>query len=316
MLNRKAAAVISVFAGAVYLLHLPQAWADEGHTDVDSCESAWICAIVEMPGGGSGDTAGGGDRQPSGEGAVQDGKTCATGATEIPTRPGWDCRIRDVGTWSEYYGCWVRALDPQPSKSEPIWGGRTDGAIYHFVCLAENASAPTGGGMWWRETNPLDEVGPSAAAVAQQALSRMRLDGASIGSAPHAGSEGLVGMPVWLWTEQTPNTWGPISTTASAGGLSVTATASVKHITWAMGDGNSVTCTEPGTPYEQSYGKRESPDCGHTYSAVPGAGSYTITATSTWEITWAATNGESGTLPAETRVAETAIRIGELQVVN
>lgn len=41
-----------------------------------------------------------------------------------------------------------------------------------------------------------------------------------------------------------------------------------------MGDGATVTCTAPGTPYTPNYGAQPSPDCGHTYTR-PG----TLTAT-------------------------------------
>ncbi|MFK4120057.1 ATP-binding protein [Streptomyces longwoodensis] len=319
MLIRRASAVISVLVGIVCLLLPSQAWAhDGGGTDVGGCNSTWVCAGVDLPGhpggaGGGGGTNGG---TGGGGGSKGDGTTCETGAKE--RSPGWPCSIPGVGQWSESYGCYIRKLEPQPPKSDPVWQGHTTGAIYAFACMSQAHARPTpaDGFARWSETDPLGQNGPSAAELAQRALSMMRLDGAKIGSAPPAGAKGLVGMPVWLWTAQTPNTWGPISTTASAGGLSVTATAHVKSISWAMGDGTSVTCAKPGTPYEKSYGKRESPDCGHTYTKVPDGGSYNITATSIWVIDWTATNGETGTLPNETRTAGTAINIGELQVVN
>ncbi|MFF6979412.1 ATP-binding protein [Streptomyces sp. NPDC008343] len=320
--RRTATAVISALAGIVYLLLPSQAWADGGDTDVGSCNSAWVCAGVEVPGGngGGGSTGGGGGNTGGGGGGggTGDGKTCQSGAETVPGTAGWPCNIPGVGTWSQSEGCYVRKLDPQPPKSDPIWDGHTTGAIYAFACMAQVNALPTpaDGFARWSATDPLGQTGPTAAELAQQALSMMRLDGAKVGSAPPAGSKGLVGMPVWLWTAQTPNTWGPISTTASAGGLSVTATARVKSITWAMGDGSSVTCTKPGTPYKKSFGKQESPDCGHTYTKVPEGGSFKITATSTWVIEWTANNGETGTLPNETRNAATAINIGELQVVN
>lgn len=319
MLTRRATAVASALAGIVYLLLPSSAWADGGDTDVGPCDISWVCTGVEVPGGNGGGGGNGGSGGSGGNGGGKgDGKTCETGAKERPGSPGWECHIPGVGTWSEAHGCWIRKLDPQPPKSDPLWDGHTTGAIYGFACVSQINARPTpsDGFARWSETNPLGEQGPTAAELAQQALNKMRLDGAKIGSAPKSGSEGLVGMPVWLWTERTPNTWGPISTSAAAGGLSVTAKAHVKSITWSMGDGTSVTCTKPGTPYKKSYGKRESPDCGHTYSKVPKDGSYKVTATSTWAITWDATDGESGTLPNETRTADTTINIGELQVVN
>ncbi|MFC5148949.1 ATP/GTP-binding protein [Streptomyces aureoversilis] len=154
---------------------------------------------------------------------------------------------------------------------------------------------------------------PTAAELAQQAFSKMKLETPKLGSAPPPGSKGLIGMPVWMWVAKSDTTWGPQSTTASAGGLSVTVTAKVTGIDWNMGDGQSVHCATPGTPYDSSVGKKDSPDCGYRYTKV---GEYQITATTTWVVTWTATNGETGTLPNQTRSAQTTARVGELQVVN
>ncbi|MFJ8015016.1 ATP/GTP-binding protein [Streptomyces sp. NPDC096339] len=215
-----------------------------------------------------------------------------------------------VGDYDDRSSCYVQLTNPQPPKADPIWRGHTDGAIYTFVCVALTHS--TIGTMRWMASNPIQR-GPTAAQVAQEAFSRMRLDGAAIGSAPPAGAEGLVGLPVWLWTAQTPQTWGPQSTTAAAGDFSVTVTAKVKGIAWSMGDGTTITCTKPGTPYQQSFGKADSPDCGHRYTKV---GTHTITATSTWTVDWTASTGETGTIPDTTRTSTSTARIGELQVVN
>jgi hypothetical protein len=60
-----------------------------------------------------------------------------------------------------------------------------------------------------------------------------------------------------------PATFGPQILTASAGGVSITATAKVDRVVWDMGDGTSVTCTTPGTVYQDRFGFDMSPDCGH-----------------------------------------------------
>lgn len=305
-------AVFIAFLAVMAVLIQPTtpAWA-EGDPNVGHCNS-WVCGGVTVPGkpptggGGGGGTGGG-----TGGGGQGPGTTCATGATHNGIFP---CEIPGIGRWNDD-SCYIGLAIPQPPKSDPVWHGETTGAIYYHACMAQTHGLPNGqngGFMAWHATDPLG-TGPSAAQLAQQAFARMRLDGAQIGSAPPAGSEGLVGLPVWLWTAQSPQTWGPQAMTVSAGGLSVTVTAKVKGIGWSMGDGTTVTCTKPGTPYEKSYGKTDSPDCGHRYTKV---GSFTITATSTWTVDWTATNGETGTLPDTTRTSTTAARIGELQVVN
>ncbi|MFJ8015015.1 ATP-binding protein [Streptomyces sp. NPDC096339] len=281
----------------------------EGEPDVGHC-TRYVCGGVTVPGhpgepGGGGGSGGGG-------GGSGSGQTCATGATSYYQ---WPCHIEGIGTLDERKMCYIGLMHPQPPKSDPSWQGHTDGAIYYYACLAQTHGLPNGqngGFLQWHATDPLGG-GPSPAQLAQQAFDRMRLDGAQIGTAPPASSEGLVGVPVWLWTAQSPQTWGPQTMTVSAGGLSVTVTAKVKGIAWSMGDGTTITCTKPGTPYQQSFGKADSPDCGHRYTKV---GTHTITATSTWTVSWTASTGETGTIPDTTRTSTSTARIGELQVVN
>ncbi|MFD4371063.1 ATP/GTP-binding protein [Streptomyces sp. NPDC058486] len=153
------------------------------------------------------------------------------------------------------------------------------------------------------------------AVLAQRAVDRMVLRGPDIGITPKPGGMGLVGMPVYLWTARGPETYGPNSASASAGGVSVTATATVRRIVWRMGDGKTVTCTTPGTPYRPSYGDEPSPDCGHRYTRPSTAGSYHVVATSTWSIDWQATTGQSGRF-TQSRRSTVDIRVGELQAVG
>jgi hypothetical protein len=142
----------------------------------------------------------------------------------------------------------------------------------------------------------------------------MQLRAVSIGIVPEdvPGRVGIIGLPSWMWVEDPgQHTMGPITRTASAGGYSVTATAKVTKFVWNMGDGASVTCTGPGTPYSDSYGKQSSPTCGHTYIRP---GSYAVSATSYWEVAWAGI-GQTGVIPIDfTSTAN--ITMGEVQVLN
>ncbi|MEV8037855.1 hypothetical protein [Streptomyces sp. NPDC086182] len=86
-----------------------------------------------------------------------------------------------------------------------------------------------------------------------------------------------------------------------------------------MGDGTTVTCTTAGTPYKTEFGKKDSPDCGARYSepstSRPG-GSYHVTATSTWQVTWQVNGGgENGQIPL-TRSNAVDVQIAEVQVLN
>ena len=208
----------------------------------------------------------------------------------------------------------VGLADPQPPQTEEVWESHTDGAIY--LC-----EVPAGrGGMfvvgylipYWSLTAPA--APPEPETLAQQAFASMQLQAVRVGIVPEAraGSVGLVGMPNWMWVSAPdPQTFGPITRTASAGGWTVAATAKVATVSWDMGDGRVVTCAGPGTPYDVSYGAESSPDCGHTYTRQ---GDYTVRATSHWVVTWSGI-GQAGTILLDLTQA-TDVTIGEAQVLT
>jgi hypothetical protein len=179
------------------------------------------------------------------------------------------CTRPDLGAWSAARGCYVMRVDPQPPATDPAWAGNTDGAVYQ--CYVPAGYLPgTGLGissLFWSAAPP-DAITLTPQEAAEIVAAAMDLRAIDIGIVPEPGpgSVGLVGLPVWMWTEQTANTWGPLSRTASAGGVSITASAKVRQVIWDMGDGTRVTCSTSGTVYEDRYGDQMSPDCGHRYS--------------------------------------------------
>jgi hypothetical protein len=208
---------------------------------------------------------------------------------------------------------------PQPPQSAPVWSGHTTGAIYDCFVAPRVGRGFVIAGMTlqrWAATAPAPAAPspPDPRVLAQQAIESMRLKAITIGIVPEsrAGSIGIVGMPTWMWV-QNPNqsTWGPITRSASAGGFTVSATADVDRVVWAMGDGSTVACTVTGTAYQDSFGKKSSPTCGHTYTRQ---GTYTVRATSYWTVQWSGV-GESGTIPLNfTQI--TNITMGEAQVLT
>ncbi len=226
------------------------------------------------------------------------------------------CYDPTFGWWSNIDGCYFKVVEPPPPPTDSAWNGHyPSGRVYQTTCLGSPGS---GGGWVWLADNPdgYGGVAASPATLAQRAVDLMRLAGPDIGMAPGAGKTGLVGLPVWLWTAVSASTWGPTSATASVPGVSVTARAEATRIVWDMGDGHSVTCTGPGTPYTTSQGDSRSPTCGHVYAASSAAQpnhAYTVTATTTWSVTWTG-GGQSGALTV-TRTSTTQVRIGELQVL-
>lgn len=213
--------------------------------------------------------------------------------------------------------CTYKLADPQPPSGGLDWEGHEpgDGAVYEKTCMYNGDDSFTITSMVWAADPPAAQVDP--AVVAQQAVDKMLLKGPQIGITPKPSGKGVVGMPVYMWTGKGAETYGPNHASATAGAVTVTATAKVSKIVWTMGDGTAVTCTTAGTPYSAEYGKTPSPDCGHRYtqpSSTTESGKYHVTATSTWTIDWTG-GGQTGQL-TEIRDSTVDITVAEVQVLN
>jgi hypothetical protein len=198
--------------------------------------------------------------------------------------------------------CRLRRLDPQP----PPPPSATTGGWYTRDC-------PANTGMAQSEATWLD-TGETVEQLALQARSRLRLPAPVIRLNP-AGDQ-LVRLPTWL--SLAGSSWNARSATASVPGISVTATARPTMATWRMGDGSTVVCAGPGTPWRQGMNPTApSPDCGHRFvrsSASAPAGAYVVTVTVTWQVAWASP-GESGQMPELTTTAAIRVRVIESQAL-
>jgi len=148
-------------------------------------------------------------------------------------------------------------------------------------------------------------------ALARQVIVRLRLPDPTprIGPDPEDNEWRMaaVGFPLWLWTDG-PRTVRAVET---AYGVRFTLRADWVSTTFAMGDGRSRTCTAT-RPYPASAKPGSaSPSCGYTYqrASLPD-GSYRVTATTRWRISWSAL-GLSGTLPG-THAGSRTLRVGEV----
>ncbi|MGW2897489.1 ATP/GTP-binding protein [Streptomyces sp. NPDC001212] len=213
--------------------------------------------------------------------------------------------------------CVYKLADPQPPAGSLDWKGHEpgDGAVYEQTCGWGDVDGDTITRMvWLADPPPQETVDP--AVLAQRAVDSMTLLGPDIAS-PRAAGKYTVGVPMWMWVNQSATTYGPNTASATAGGVTVTATAEVSKIVWTMGDGASVTCTGPGTPYTSSEGMAQSPTCGHVYSKTSAGAQnskFPVTATSTWTINWQG-GGQAGQL-TEVRQTNVQVAVGEVQVVR
>lgn len=277
-----------------------------------------ICSLwVEVPGtpGEPGDSSDNGPKDTgSGAACYWDGRKQKI----FKPPPGPVPCSTEYGYWSNSYNCYIQLLEPQPPAEDPLWEGHEpgDGAVYH--CYQPQSDLVHI--FWSADQPPNSGAGPTPREVALIAVDDMQLTAIRIGIAPEAteGSIGLVGMPVWMWASSPDgSTWGPQTASASAGGITITATARVHKVTWDMGDGTTVICTTPGTPYRPSYGMRTSPDCGHTYttsSASEPDDKFTVTATSDWVVEWEGA-GQSGTIRLNGLARQARVAVGEAQVL-
>lgn len=311
---RRVAAGVALICAVLALTAIP-AWAD-GVTCTNGGvydQRTGACVVVATDEGGDGrhdpsraQPVADRDGTHPGQPVCHDLNVSTQKLESVPCRTGH-------GYWSNDRQCYIRPLQPPPAKSSPLWEGHTDGAVYECIRVAGQVTVSA---RFWSKTAPAAPAAPpDPAVVARTVVRKMQLRAIRIGMAPDdaGGRVGIVGLPAWMWVaDRDAHTFGPMVRSASVGGTSVTATAKVDRIVWAMGDGGAVTCRSAGVPFADGDGGRESPDCGYTYTRQ---GRYTVRATSRWTVTWTSNSGAGGTIP----LAFTATRIldvGEIQVVR
>jgi hypothetical protein len=205
------------------------------------------------------------------------------------------------------------ALLPRASKLAAQQGGawyvyRCTGPGFHDGLYRAPIWLPDGAA-------PAGTALPSPQELAEQARTRLRFPSPHIEANPPGDK--LVSLPTWLWLDR--DSWGTRQATAAVPGVSVTAVATPKSVSWSTGDGDTVTCSGPGTPFEAGGdASAASPDCGHTYrrsSATAPAQRFPVRATIHWTVTWSGA-GASGTFPDLTTSAAAAFRVAEIQALG
>lgn len=120
-----------------------------------------------------------------------------------------------------------------------------------------------------------------------------------------------IGQPLWLRTRDNATT---MTRTMTVEGYPVRLTATRRPISFAMGDGHTVTCIRTTSWNPHVDPDADSPTCGYRYATLPkGDHSYTVTATTPWTITWSVL-GKSGTTTL-TKSDATTIPIHEILTV-
>ena len=271
-------------------------------------------------GGGSGGSSSGGS---SGGGSSGGGGGSSSSGPAVPAGPSLDGYGSPLCSGWSGGGC-ASYLASGPAAQQ----FSTLNASGQLLCNLGNTAtcptpaapaAPAAPGAPAAPAAPPPPPPPSPAQVAQIAISQMKLQPVGIGIVPEntPGKIGVVGMPTWMWAKNPGEaTTGPMTRSATAGPVTVTAVATLDRVVWNMGDGSSVTCHGAGVPYSAGWGAQDSPTCGHRYQHTsedqPGM-AYTVTATSYWNIVWAG-GGGAGVVPQQVG-ANTQIQVGEFQAI-
>ena len=201
-----------------------------------------------------------------------------------------------------------------PTQNGPIWAPTDDPARVGTCNLAGRNGVtirvcyfdPTAG-------TPTAPPARTASEIAGDIGTRV-LPLPGVQTSPPVGADQLVNLPTWLWVDN----WEPQSTSASEAGLTVTVTATPRSVTWRMGMGQPVVCGAGVAWNRNLREEQQSSPCTFTYtwsSAGQPDLKYFASATMAWDVTWTATNGESGSLGAATRRTDFRMRVAEGQAL-
>jgi hypothetical protein len=206
-------------------------------------------------------------------------------------------------------------------------GGPTPGQWYVVSCSSAQGAedvryvwVPTQ--TTARPATRIAGVNPSA--VATEAAASIVLPSPSIEINPAAFS--VVNLATWLAVD--PTMWHSYRATASVGGVTASATATPETVTWSMGDGSVFECDGPGTAYNPNLvPNHQVPSCTYTYrrssagepsiNGNPNDGSFAVTATVTWKVTWIAVGAAGGgDLPLLHTASTVDVRVEQVESVG
>lgn len=206
---------------------------------------------------------------------------------------------------------------PTGTMRPPAGSSSSKGGWYVSTCSGFHFGMAGGGifypPVWIANGKPKAALTP--AALAEQADQELRLPAPAIELSP--SGQQLVNLPTWLSLGS--GSWGARSASASVPGVSVTATATPRSVSWSLGDGHAVTCAGPGTAYTASASPRgPSPTCGFTYrnsSAAQSGAMFTVNATVRWSVNWAGA-GQHGTFAGLTTTSAVRVPVAESEALN
>jgi hypothetical protein len=241
------------------------------------------------------------------------GDVIASGSVHVPvserrggSAPRWACSYFPPGDLGPYGPGVDRTHGPASSLET--------GEFYWLVCEDEPGHEVYSALVRWDPANPLATIA-AAGRAAEQAANTLVVAEPRLRTSPPAPSQ-IVGVATWLWID---DPWQPLRAQATLAGVTAVVTATPIKVDWDSGDGATpTTCRGPGVPWDPAEPDRRSP-CTHTYTRRSTldepSGVFSLTGTVTYEVSWTATNGESGVLASLTRSSSAALIVDEIQAV-
>jgi hypothetical protein len=217
--------------------------------------------------------------------------------------------------------CRYVLYDPQPPKSDPIWDGRTTGAIYSYICEEGQDFVA----VMWRGAPPAAAGEPTKtpAELAQQARDELTLPNPVVHRSPTEKNKNDDGIPytwvhLWTWYWTSPASWRELSKTASADDVWATVTVTPIELSFDPGNGQeAVSCPGPGRAWTRVDGDAPPSNggCGYWYPHVSGGVESTVSIR--WAVTWTGSGGTGGQLPDMTsQTISPVFAVEQNQVVN
>ena len=242
----------------------------------------------------------------------------------------------------------TNVTDPGRPPHRPSTSQATDSSlstcIWMQVFYLEHLALPSsiGGqqGGWWQQycgnsgwagspvfvpvgTAPASVLQASPGTLAQRAANELRLPTPHVGLNPRPRA--LVNLAEWFWIPG--RDWPTLRQRTQAGPVWAVVVARPVSTSWDPGDGSpAVTCAGPGTPYdEHESASVQHTDCSYTYTRSsagqpqtgpdPNDRFFTVTVTTSWQVTWTGAGGTGGSLPPMTRSMSFPLAVAERDVV-
>ncbi len=261
--------------------------------------------------------------------ASDGGNTVRVGVGNTTSKPGRGATHSGVNRGSSSGGSTAPCTYiPLPANDAATFGpgGPTPGAWYFVKCPGRDLTIYNGALSWFPSGSPAAAPAPTVApsALALQAAASLTLPSPVVNLNPSAFS--VVNLSSWLWVD--PQTWHSFRATASAGGVSATAIATPDTVSWSMGDGHTVVCDGPGTPYQPAVSvDAQTTDCSYTYARSsagqpstdgdPNDGAFSVTATISWTVRWSAAGVVGGgSLPPLQTSSTVPVRVEQVESVG